>query len=177
MDDKLAAKRYASALIAACDEGELARALVLLDSAALLFTNKKFVEIVKSPLVPNSEKCDLVCAALSEKPKKVVNLVKLLADKNRLTALPSVAKETRTALSGRQSSYGGVVYSQKPLDAQKLGSLAESLTTRLGADIKLTQSPKTYDGVKVAIEDLGVEVDFSKARIKSQILGHILRGL
>ncbi|MDR2904894.1 MAG: F0F1 ATP synthase subunit delta [Helicobacteraceae bacterium] len=177
MENKLAAKRYAAALIAACDDKELTRAMALLDAASALFNNKKFAEIAKSPLVPNSEKCDLINAVLSEKPPKIVNLVKLLAEKNRLMALPAVAKEVRSALSGRQSAYNGLVYSQKPLAKGQLEDLAKSLTARLKAEVKLTQAAETYEGVKVAIDDLGVEVDFSKTRIKSQILGHILRGL
>jgi F-type H+-transporting ATPase subunit delta len=177
MNDKLAAKRYASALIAAVNEKELAKILTLLETVSALFVNKKFAEIVKSPLVTVAEKVELIGLALSEKPAKLINLLSLLAEKNRLSALPYISKEANIAAAGKRSAYNGVIDSKKPLAKASVDALAETLTKRLGAKIKLSQSNVTYDGVKIAIEDLGVEVDFSKAQIRSQILGHVLRGL
>lgn len=177
MNDNLAAKRYATALISVSNAKELEKAAALLETASKLFANKKFVEIAKSPLVGGEEKCELICSVLSEKPQKVVNLLLILAEKNRLMALPHIAKELRFALSIKQSVYKGEVFSQKPLAAAKLDTLAKTIAKRLGVEIKLVQSDKSYSGVKVAVDDLGIEVDFSKTQIKSQILGHILRGL
>ncbi|MDR2033309.1 MAG: F0F1 ATP synthase subunit delta [Helicobacteraceae bacterium] len=177
MNDKLVAKRYAQALIAATNEKELVKILSLLDDLSSLFSNKKFAEIVKSPLISNADKVDLIGLALSEKPVKLINLLSLLVEKNRLSALPYIVKEAQAAIAGKRSAYNGVVDAQAPIEKTKLEALAKSLTKRLGAEIKLTQSKRPYNGVRVAIDDLGVEVDFSKARIRSQILGHILRGL
>ncbi|MDR3347904.1 MAG: F0F1 ATP synthase subunit delta [Helicobacteraceae bacterium] len=177
MNDKLAAKRYATALISVSKDKELERILTLLESVSKLFANKKFVEIAKSPLVSAQEKSELLISVLQEKPIKLTNLIMLLADKSRLMALPDIAKEVRFMLAGKQSTYNGVVYSHKPLDEAKVKKLAAALTKRLNADIRLTQSDKPYNGVKVSIDELGVEADFSQTQIRSQILGHILRGL
>jgi F-type H+-transporting ATPase subunit delta len=194
MDDKLAAKRYAAALVAATQEKELSEILALLEGAIGLFADKKFVDKIKSPLIPNADKSaafisafakaserDLAAAKKTAAPDrsfaKLSALIAALAEKNRLGALPYIVKEARVSLAGKRSTYDGVVYAQKPIDKPKLDGLAKSLTKRLGAEIRLSQSDRKYDGVKVAIDDLGVEVDFSKTRISSQILGHILRGL
>ncbi|MDR0664640.1 MAG: F0F1 ATP synthase subunit delta [Helicobacteraceae bacterium] len=199
MNDKLAAKRYAAALVAAAKEKELAEILSSLDAVASLFSNKKFTEKIKSPLMPNAEKVNAIVSAFGAAPRresnsgsqktskqeasvspsltKLSNLIALLAEKNRLCALPHIVKEVKIALAGKRSSYEGIVDAQTPIDKAKLDALAKSLTKRLGAEIKLTQSNRRYDGVRAAIDDLGVEVDFSKTRISSQILGHILRGL
>ncbi|MDR2151749.1 MAG: F0F1 ATP synthase subunit delta [Helicobacteraceae bacterium] len=177
MDDKLAAKRYAAALIAAAKDKELAEILSLLDAVVPSFSSKKFVEKIKSPLMPNADKINAIVSALGKTPAKLNNLIALLVEKNRLCALPYIVKEAKIALAGKRSAYEGVVDAQSPIDKPKLDALAKSLTKRLGAEIKLTQSDRKYDGVRAAIDDLGVEVDFSKTRISAQILGHILRGL
>jgi F-type H+-transporting ATPase subunit delta len=184
MDDKLAAKRYAAALVAATREKELTEILALLDNLVSLFAGKKFVEKIKSPLMPNAAKIDAIVSAFNQKGKtsdkwlvKLNNLIALLVEKNRLTALPYIVKEAKAAIAGKQSVYNGALDAKKPLDASKLEGLGAALAKRLGAQVKLTQSDKIYDGVRVAIDDLGVEVDFSKARIGSQVLSHILRGL
>ncbi|MDR2638667.1 MAG: F0F1 ATP synthase subunit delta [Helicobacteraceae bacterium] len=191
MDDKLAAKRYAAALIAATKENELAEILSLLENAIPLFESKKFLERIRSPLIPSADKSAAFISAFggktaaAPKPQKSANksldklgaLITLLAEKNRLGALPYIVKEAKVALAGKRLAYEGVVDSQTPIDKPKLDGLAKSLTKRLGVEIRLSQSNRKYDGVRVAIDDLGVEVDFSKARISSQILGHILRGL
>ncbi|GHV01248.1 ATP synthase subunit delta [Campylobacterota bacterium] len=177
MDDKLAAKRYASALIAVSSQSELEKSVALLENLTTLFHDKKFIEIAKSPLITAGEKSDLIISALSERPTKLVNLIMLLADKNRLAALPEIVKDIRFALSTKKASYTGSVYSSKPLSVEKIDELALVFAKRLGVTVSLKQANESYNGVKVSVEDLGIEMDFSKSRIRSQILGHILRGL
>ncbi|MDR0746713.1 MAG: F0F1 ATP synthase subunit delta [Helicobacteraceae bacterium] len=177
MNDKTAAKRYALALISVLNAEELERYANILNTVSLLFENKKFVEISKSPLIDARKKSDLIASCVKEKPAKLLNFFMLLADKNRLGALPHIAKEVQSAIAVKKSVYSGTVYSRKPLEKSQLAEFESALSKRLGAAIKLTQDSRSYGGIKVTVEDLGVEADFSKAQIKTQILGHILRGL
>ena len=41
----------------------------------------------------------------------------------------------------------------------------------------MTQNICDYDGVKVSIDGLGVEVGFAKNRLKSQMIDHILKAV
>ena len=177
MSDKIIAKRYAAALIKAAEGGELEKMAKLLGETTALYTNRKFIEIIKSPLIASKEKSDLILSALSDKPQKLVNLVMVLAEKGRLLTLPAVAEELRSVIAAQKQCYGGLVHAAKPLAKKQLDDLAATLSKRLGTKIELDQSEKSYEGVKVSIGDLGLEVDFSKTQIRSQILGHILRGL
>lgn len=177
MSDKVVAKRYAQALTKSVNTSELESISMLLSSASLLFGSKKFIEIIKSPLIDSKAKAELVIDSLKEKPAKLINLIKLLADRNRLMSLPALAEEIRLAIAVNKSSYVGQIYAKKPLEAKQVSELSSTLSKKLGVQIDLQESKKSYNGIKVAIDDLGVEIDFSKEQIKSQILGHILRGL
>ena len=177
MSDKVVAKRYALALTKSVSASELEQFSLLLNQASLLFGNKKFIDIVKSPLIEAKDKSDLIIDSLKEKPTKLINLIKLLADKNRLMSLPVLAEEIRVVIAEEKKSYQGVVMTKKPIDKKQITELSSALSKKLGVSVELDVSDKSYDGIKVAIDDLGVEIDFSKEQIKSQILGHILRGL
>lgn len=177
MNDKIVAKRYAAALIKSAGGSELEKMAVLLHEATLLYGNRKFIEIVKSPLVGAKEKCELILSALSDKPVKLSNLIMMLAEKGRLLSLPAVAEELRAVIAAQKGCYTGTVFAAKALDKKRMDELAATLSKRLGVKVELVQSDKSYEGVKVSVDDLGLEVDFSKTQIRSQILGHILRGL
>lgn len=177
MNDKIVAKRYAAALIKTAGGSELEKMAALLHEASLLYTNRKFIEIVKSPLVDAKDKCELILSAMSEKPVKLSNLILMLAEKGRLLSLPAVAEELRAVIAVQKGCYNGTVFASKPLDKKRIDELSATLSKRLGVKIELAQSEKPYEGIKVAVDDLGLEVDFSKTQIRSQILGHILRGL
>lgn len=177
MSDRAVAKRYALALKKSASVTELEQFSNLLSQISVLFENRKFVEIIKSPLIAPSDKSDLVIDALSDKPTKIVNLIKLLAQRNRLMGIPVLAEEIRVEIAKEKKSYQGVVMAKGAVDKKQIDELSKALTNKLGVTVELTSSKKSYDGIKVAIDDLGVEVDFSKEQIKSQILGHILRGL
>ena len=47
----------------------------------------------------------------------------------------------------------------------------------MGLALQLTQNICDYDGIKVDIDGLGVEVGFSKERLKSQLIHHILKAV
>jgi F-type H+-transporting ATPase subunit delta len=51
------------------------------------------------------------------------------------------------------------------------------ITNKLGATISLENQVTDYPGLKVEIDDLGVEVGLSTARVKSQLAEHILKAL
>jgi len=60
-----------------------------------------------------------------------------------------------------------------------LTDLEESLKKYTGGStIKLKQTQSDYDdGIKVAVEDLGIEVNFSKQRVKEQLIDFITKSL
>jgi F-type H+-transporting ATPase subunit delta len=177
MSNRIIAKRYASALCKAAGGTELDKLTASLSSLTPLYSHPRFVEIVKSPLIAAEQKAELVIEALEQKSPKLENLIRLLAQKRRLMVLPLVASELESAQAARSGRYRGTVHSATALEGQKVDALAKALSSRLGKEVALSQGEKPYDGVKVSVDDLGLEVDFSKTQIRQQILGHILKGL
>lgn len=177
MSNRIIAKRYAAALSKTAGGTELDKMTSLVGGLTALFAHPRFVEIMKSPLIAPAQKAELVIEALEEKPEKLLNLIRLLAEKRRLMVLPAMAAELSAAQAARSGSYQGVIHSASPVATKKAEELAKALSAKLGKTIQLSQGKKPYDGVKVSVDDLGLEVDFSKTQIRQQILGHILKGL
>jgi F-type H+-transporting ATPase subunit delta len=55
--------------------------------------------------------------------------------------------------------------------------LQNSLKTYTGSTIKLTQTQSDVEGIRVPVEDLGIEVNFSKQRVKEQLIDFITKSL
>ena len=53
----------------------------------------------------------------------------------------------------------------------------KSLKKYTGSTIKLTQTQSEVEGIRVAVEDLGIEVNFSKQRVKEQLIDFITKSL
>jgi len=55
--------------------------------------------------------------------------------------------------------------------------LESSLKSYTGSTIKLTHKKSDLDGIKVTVDDLGIEVNFSKERVKEQLIDFITKSL
>jgi len=75
------------------------------------------------------------------------------------------------------NSYEGVGYTNVELDSSDLSSIQEKFAKKFDITLALTQNICDYDGIKVDIEGLGVEIGFSKDRFKSQMIEHILKAV
>jgi len=104
-------------------------------------------------------------------------MLRILAEKDRLELLPQIAEELRYHLASSTSSFTGRIYSGEALEAGKVSELESKLSQKFGVKLKLEAQASAYDGVKVEVPDMGVEVDFSQTRLKSQMLSHILKAL
>ena len=95
----LVAKRYVKALIDGRDiytVGTLSQNLNAISSA---FGDDKFNSIIASPEVNNSAKVDLISSFLENVDYTLVNFIKLLAEKRRLSILPQFAEELKIQLT------------------------------------------------------------------------------
>jgi F-type H+-transporting ATPase subunit delta len=75
------------------------------------------------------------------------------------------------------NSYTGVVYTNNELDAKYMSSIEEQFSKKFNVNLSLSQNVCDYDGIKVDIDSLGVEISFSKERLKSQMIDHILKAV
>ena len=75
------------------------------------------------------------------------------------------------------NTYTGIVYSNSDIDATTLNELGSGISKKINSNVTLQFVKNDFDGVKMQIEDLGLEIDFSKSRINTQIIEHILKAI
>jgi F-type H+-transporting ATPase subunit delta len=143
------------------------------------FSDEKVAEMLTSPLVTNEQKTSLVLESLGEDANvKLVNFIKIIGENSRLDILPTIAKVLKQAIQKESNKYEGVVTTSTKLKAEELKELQASLTKYTnGASIKLTQVISDIEGIKVSVDDLGIEVNFSKQRVKEQLIDFITKSL
>ncbi|MGM0518651.1 MAG: F0F1 ATP synthase subunit delta [Campylobacterota bacterium] len=173
----LIAKRYVKALI----EGKNSKAISALSSnlttISTAFADEKFKSIISSPEVSDSKKVELVISMASKSNEAMTNLIKLLGEKRRLSLLPNIASELASQIAKLDNRFEGVVYTNQKLSNDYVSSIEKQFSKKFDVDLSLSQNVCDYDGIKVDIDGLGVEISFSKERLKSQMIDHILKAV
>ncbi len=109
--------------------------------------------------------------------KSLENFIKLLGEKRRLNIIPEIAFELKTQIAKMNSSYVGTVYTNKELSNSYISSIEEQFSKKFNVKLSLSQNVCDYDGIKVDIDGLGVEITFSKDRLRTQLINHILKAV
>ena len=176
--EELIANRYVNALVDVTTSEERVAFSSKLSAIADAFSDDSVVEMLTSPLVPADKKTSFVLDGLGEDSDvKLQNFIKIIGENSRLDLLPVVAKRLNQAIQKETNEYEGVVKSSNTLGDAELAELETSLKTYTGSTIKLTQEQSDLDGIKVSVEDLGIEVNFSKQRVKEQLIDFITKSL
>ncbi len=174
---ELIAKKYVKALKSAMSVDELKETLNYLEVISQLFQNREIRDILISPEVPEEKKAELLIDVLQIKNPKLVNFFKLLAQKRRVAMLPVLAKELKRELALIEKRFEGCVYSEFELEPEELKKIEQALEKRVDGDITLSQCGRDYDGIKVEVDIIGIEIDFSKSKIKKQLIESILKAI
>jgi len=174
--EELIAKRYAKALSAVSkDITGLADVLSVLSSA---ISTSEVQSALNSPIVTSEKKTEMILSALGNNSDSIlVNFIKILGENKRLNLIPAIAKVLNTDLQKISNEYEGVLKSKATLDADALSKLEETLKKYTGSTIKLKQEKTDLDGLRVSVDDLGIEVNFSKQRVKEQLIDFIKKSL
>lgn len=173
----LIAKRYVKALLEARDLGEIASFSEKLDGVAKAFLNDKFKSIIASSTVNETAKVEFILSMVEKPEKSLENFIKLLGEKRRLDIIPFVAAELKNQIAKLNNSFIGVIYTNKELPAKSVSSIEEQFSKKFDVKLSLSQNVCDYDGIKVDIDGLGVEISFSKDRLKTQLIDHILKAV
>jgi len=178
MQYELIAKRYIKPLMESCDQASLENLALLLASVAKAYENEKFMLIMQSNDVSMDAKCQLVLDMVASANSSMVNnLIKLLAENGRLLLIPVLASELTREISRSKRTFVGRIYSNSVVDQTSVETIARDLGTKMGATISLSYVPSDFDGVRVEVDDLNVEINFSKNRLNAQLVEHILKAI
>tara|TARA_B110000046_G_C12997102_1_gene400499 strand:+ start:1232 stop:1762 length:531 start_codon:yes stop_codon:yes gene_type:complete len=173
----LVAKRYVKALMFNRDQESLTLVYNELREISSAFTDDKFSLIISSIEVANSKKVELILSFFDKCDESTKNLVKLLGDNKRLTIIPVIVYELEAQLSVLNNSFQGVISTNEELEQSDVDTINSKFSQKFKVELSLTQNICDYDGVKVSIDGLGVEVGFAKNRLKSQMIEHILKAV
>jgi len=171
------AKRYVKSLVKTLDKKALESVYEQLNKLSNAFSNKKFKDIVLSPEVSKGKIEEFLLSMVELKDKKFENFLKLLVQNNRVASIPEITKELKKELSILNNKFEGVLISNFKVEKKEIEDIQKQLSKKLGSDIKLENKVTDYPGLKVEIDDLGVEVGLSVDRLKSQLAKHILEAI
>jgi len=174
--EELIAKRYAQALSTASKE--IGSSLEVLNVLTEAIENEAVKTALLSPIISSEKKTDMILSALGEdRDPLMVNFIKILGENKRLDLIPAITRVLNSNVQKASNKYDGVVRSNKTLDTAALADLEETLKRYTGATIKLTQEKSELEGLRVSVDDLGIEVNFSKERVKEQLIDFIKKSL
>ncbi len=171
------AKKYVKALTQSLDDNTLEALERDLQAIVPAFRDKKFQAIVQSSEIPKAKKVEFLSGMLSLKDQKVENFVRLLVEKGRIGLIPAIVKELGRVIEERRKTYSGRVISAQKVDDQALKEIEDTLSGKLGVTVRLENVVSDYPGMKVEIENLGLEIGLSMDRIKQQIAQTILSAI
>ncbi len=178
MSAELIAKKYAKVLIDIESEKELKSSLDELKALATTLSEPKASTIVASPLVSNAQKFEIFIKPLEKKlNKNLYKLLELMSQKGRLGIIPLLLDIVSSEIKKRSNRYEGVVEADKKLSKDDIKKLQNILKKYSGADIELKQINSKSDGLKVKVDELGLELNYSKSRLKSELLEYIQKAL
>ena len=173
----LVAKRYVKALIDGRNSQVVNNISVNLNTISSAFSDEKFISIISSPEVADYAKVDLIISLVDLADETLKIFIKLLGEKRRLSLLPLIANELNIQIAKMNNNYVGVVYTNQELSNDYISSIEEQFSKKFDVKLSLSQKVCDYDGIKVDIDGLGVEISFSKERLKSQLIDHILKAV
>jgi F-type H+-transporting ATPase subunit delta len=176
--EELIAKRYIKAIKDSSGIDSMESMTSVFSALAESFNDEKFVNIINNPNVSTDDKLSILLDAVkATDSKELNNLIKLIVENGRINVIPAIAEEMRKDVANTTKTYDGIVYSDSDIDAKVVQDLSDGLSKRFDSKITLKFIKNDFDGIKVDVEDLGIEINFSKTRIDSQIIEHIVKAI
>jgi len=176
--EELIAKRYIKALKLSSDLESMTGITTVFSALAESFKDEKFVQVIGNPNVQSAQKQEILLEAVkSAKSSQIDNLIKLLVENKRINVIPAMAVELVKDVANSTKTYSGIISSNSDIDAKVVAELSGGLSKKFDSNITLTSIKNDFNGIKVEVEGLGVEINFSKDRIDSQFIEHIIKAI
>lgn len=108
---------------------------------------------------------------------KLISFLHILESRKKLHILPQIYNALSLAIAKRDNKYVGFVYSNKKIDQDILSSLEKNISKEIDKNVDLVYRESDFEGVRIDIEMLGMEISFSKNQIKHKLLDSILKSI
>lgn len=170
-------KKYTKALIASQNDEELAQSYKALSKIGAALEISKLQDVLGSAEVSSEQKAALLLEISESENVKLSNFISLLLKTKRVDIAPTVAEEIRKFLAAKSGKARGIAVASFDVDQSDLAEIAKALSDKLQRDIELSfckTDVTHFNGIKVEIDDLGVEVEINKDALKKSVITHIL---
>lgn len=174
---EVVAKRYVKALTAGLNSDECEAFLLNLKALTSAFSQAKFKHIISFSGIKSEEKAEFLLSLCENPSLKFKNFINLLAQKGRLGLIPEIYNELNAKTALLQNLYFGEIYANKDLSDEQVLNLQAKFSQKFGANIKLQRAGKEYNGIKIELDDLGVQMSFSADKLKAQMSEFILKAI
>jgi len=155
------ARPYAEASFAAARESSQVDAWSeALDLLAAIAGNEALADQISNPNVPRERVRDMILAISGDDlPVQAQNLVKLLAENDRLAVLPEIARLFEVLRTEQRGIRQVHIRSAFEMDKAQQQELAAALKARLGAEVEMTveTDPTLIGGVEIRADDLVID--------------------
>ena len=168
-------EKYTKALLNALNENEVVEVYEAVARVALISNDPKFILLVKSPVLSEEEKVELLCEIAESKNEKLINFFKILIENKRMDLIREIHQSLYAKVSEKFNTYAGFVYGK--INDETLEKLEEKLSKKFNATIKLQLKESDINGIKVFVDVLNVEVAISEERIKQDLVSQILKAI
>ena len=171
------AKKYVKALIESMDSKDLEVVANSISEIVPVFKDVKLKIILFANDISKEEKLNLLSSMIKDANPKLLNLFKILAQNNRLDLIPTISKELNERVANILNKHKGLVYSKKRINKNTIKKIATNLSKKYNTEIELDNIVCDYNGIKVDIDTLGIEVAFSSDRLKDDLKDYILKSI
>ncbi|MBN2768754.1 MAG: F0F1 ATP synthase subunit delta [Campylobacterales bacterium] len=176
--EELIANRYTKALLGTKNANAAKYQEILSDLSDAICNNSELLTALKSPMIESKKKAEIIIDPMGKiLDSNLTNLINILGEKNRLMLIPYIAKLLGAYLQKEANAYSGIVLSKKKIDKKELAELEDTIGKYTQSKVSLSYEKGENEGVKVVVDDLGVEVNFSKERVKEQLIEFISKAL
>lgn len=167
-DFTTAARPYANAVYdTASESNSLDSWGDALTNLAAIVSDAQMSDLLENPDLGKAEKGELIIKVLGDKlTDKQQNLVKLMAENNRLKLMPDVLEQFEVARAKAENKIEAEITSAFELSAEQISELVNTLKNKLGSDVTVTTSidESLIGGVMVKAGDTIID-----ASMKSQL--------
>jgi F-type H+-transporting ATPase subunit delta len=170
-------KKYARSIYDSY-KGQIKDVLDTLSKVIVASDNEDYKTIIKNPFFSATQKSDFILAILDTKDNKIINFIKVVAQKNKLILLPLMINYLELFYVNDNGKYEGYIYASKAITKKDVDNLSKLVSKKISKDVSLLyKEGSDFNGVKISIEQLDLELVFSKDYIKSQLSNHILKAI
>ena len=172
------AKRYTQALIEGASTTDLLAFKAVFASLSQALADQKVKSVFFSPYMSDPERESILLEAVeSAKSDKVNNIVKLLVEKRRVDIVGNISDTLTRLVAEQEKSFDGKIFSSSKVSSDAVKGFETNIGKKVDAKVNFDVVQNNYSGLKVEVEDMGIEVSFSKSNVRHQMIQHILKSI